>query len=230
MKKSWTKSSHQILKQATGLNRYNLWIFSLFKQYLGNNILELGSGLGGLSQYLPKKNTTLSDIQPEYLKQLESQFGFKTKKLNIEKDSINNIKSQFDTILSTNVFEHLQDDQKALDNCFKILSNNGKLLLFVPARPEIYGSLDEAMGHHRRYTKKELMAKTKKAGFQVLKTKYVNFPGYFTWWFRGRFPSKSNSDNLLAEIFESIIVPLLHLEKYLPTPLGQSLMLIAQKP
>jgi len=229
MKKSWTRSSHQILEQASDLNRYNRWIISLFKNHFGESILEIGSGLGGLSQFLPQANLTLSDIRSEYLNYLKKHFSQKILKLDIEK-GLPSPQNSFDTIISSNVFEHLQDDQKALNNCFKILKKNGRLLFFVPARPEIYGSLDKTMGHYRRYTKEELSKKTTLAGFKIIQIKYVNFPGYFTWWLRGIMPSKLNSDSVFARMFDTIIVPLLYLEKYLLLPFGQSLILIAQKP
>ena len=230
MKKSWTKNSHRILEQATNLDHYNRWIISIFKTYFGKNILEVGSGLGGLSQYFPKTDVTLSDLRSDYFKYLKKRFDYKTLKLNIEKESPEELLNSFDTIFSSNVFEHIKNDESALNNCFKLLKSNGNLLLFVPSRPEIYGSLDKAMGHYRRYTKEELAKKAKQAGFKITKIKYVNLPGYFTWWLRGRFPGKSNSDNLLAKMFDTIITPLLYLEKYLPIPFGQSLILVAEKP
>ena len=230
MKKSWTKNSHQILEQATNLDHYNRWVISIFKQYFGKNILEVGSGLGGLSRYFPKTKVTLSDLRSNYLKYLKTRFNYKTLKLNIEKESPEELLNSFDTIFSSNVFEHIKNDESALNNCFKLLKSNGNLLLFIPSRPEIYGSLDRAMGHYRRYTKEELTKKAKQAGFKITKIKYVNLPGYFTWWLRGRFPGKSNSDNLLAKMFDTIITPLLYLEKYLPIPFGQSLILVAEKP
>lgn len=230
MTKKWTKDSHQILEQATELDRYNRWIISLFHKYFGKNILEVGSGLGGLSQYFPKTNITLSDLCSDYFKYLKSQFNYKTLKLNIEKESPIEIKNSFNTIFSSNVFEHIHDDKSAMKNCYKLLNKKGKFLMFVPARPEIYGSLDKAMGHFRRYTKDELTKKAIDAGFKIIKIKYVNFPGYFTWWLRGKMPNKSNSDSFMAKVFDTLVVPLLYLEKYFPIPFGQSLMFVAEKP
>lgn len=229
MKKTWTKNSLYILEHATDLSHYNRWIISLFNGHYGKDILEVGSGLGGLSQYLPKTGITLSDIQDDFFNYLKHRFDYKTIKLDIEKDSPEKLLHSFDTIFSSNVFEHIQDDGEALINCFRILKKGGKLLLFVPAGPEIYGNLDKAMGHYRRYTKEDLSQKTKNAGFKIIKIKYVNFPGYFSWWLRGRFSGKSNTDSLTAKIFDTLIVPFLYLEKYLPIPFGQSLILIAHK-
>jgi len=229
MTQKWTKNSHQILEHATELDHYNRWIISIFSKYYGKNILEVGSGLGGLSQYFPNTKVTLSDLRSDYFKYLKTRFKHKTLKLNIEKESPSKIINSFDTIFSSNVFEHIDDDNSAMKNCYKLLKKKGKFLMFVPARSEIYGNLDKAMGHFRRYTKEELTQKAKQAGFKIIKIKYVNFPGYFTWWLRGKMSSKSSSDSIMAKIFDTIIVPLLYLEKYLPLPFGQSLILIAQK-
>ncbi len=230
MTKKWTKDSHQILEQATELNHYNRWIIFLFHKYFGKNILEVGSGLGSLSQYFPKANITLSDLRSDYFEYLKSRFSYKTLKLNIEKESPTEIQNSFDTIFSSNVFEHINDDSSAIKNCYKLLKKNGKFLMFVPARPEIYGSLDKAMGHFRRYTKEGLSKKVTNAGFKIIEIKYVNFPGYFTWWLRGKMPNKSSSDGYMAKAFDTMVVPLLYLEKYLPIPFGQSLMFVAEKP
>lgn len=109
--------------------------------------------------------------------------------------------------------------------------------MFVPAGPEIFGRLDEEMGHYRRYTKKELQKKVESVGFTVEKIYYANFPGYFLWWGRGALLGKmqknqsgtSKSDIFFAKVFDSLIVPLLYLEKFIHPPLGQSLVLIAKK-
>lgn len=229
MKKSWTRNSHQILKQATSLRNYNRWIVSLFTNQFGKNILEIGSGLGGLSQLFPKSDTTLSDIRDDYLKYIKQHFNHKILKLDIEKELPKKYLHSFDTIFSSNVFEHIQNDQRAIENCNKLLKKNGKLLLFLPARPEIFGSLDEAMGHYRRYTKEDISNKINSAGFEIIKIKHVNFLGYFSWWLRGKLSGKSNSDNFMAKVFDVLVVPFLYLEKYTPIPFGQSLMLVAVK-
>jgi 2-polyprenyl-3-methyl-5-hydroxy-6-metoxy-1,4-benzoquinol methylase len=229
MKKSWTKQSHKVLEQATSLGFYNKWIISLFRHEFGDNLLEIGSGLGGISRYLSGEQITLSDSRSDYCRYLQSCFKYPVIKLNIEKEAPQSLLNLFSTIISSNVFEHIKNDKSAFNNSFDLLKKNGRLLLFVPARPEIYGSLDKSMGHYRRYTKEELAHKAKAAGFKIIKIKYINFPGYFSWWFRGKLPVKSGSDNLLAKIFDYLIVPFLYPEKYLPIPFGQSLMLVAQK-
>lgn len=235
----WTEDSRNILDQATGLERYNRWLIHNFIPFFGKAILEIGSGQGALSKLFPEKAIiVLSDIFPEYLSYLKKVFTDPILKLDIEKEAPKDLVGKMDTIFSSNVFEHIENDKQAFANCFKLLEPQGRLLLFVPARPEIFGKMDEEMGHFRRYTLKDLRQKAEAAGFAVEKIYYANFPGYFLWWGRGVLlgslfkirSGASKSDSFFSKIFDSLIVPLLYLENFIHPPFGQSLALIAKKP
>jgi SAM-dependent methyltransferase len=236
--KNWTQDSHRILEQATNLYYYNHWLVDQFRKYFGKSILEIGSGLGGLSNLLPKDGLTLSDIRDDYLQYLKKELGYKTFKINIEKEAPGELNNKFDSIFSSNVFEHIKDDQSAFNNSYKLLKPKGKLLLFIPARQEIYGVLDHDMGHYRRYSLEDGVIKAKKAGFKIVEAKYVNLPGYFAWWGRGVLlgkiihpkEGKTFTDNFLAKIYDLLIVPLISLEKFYHPPFGQNLFMVLEKP
>jgi len=234
----WTSDSHHILEQANGLKNYNRWLMSHFAKYFGRTILEIGSGQGALSKLLPPKSIViLSDVISEYLESLKKVFTDPVLEIDIEKEAPKDLLGKMDTVFSSNVFEHLKDDKAALKNSFHLLEKGGYFLMYVPARPEIYGRLDEEMGHYRRYTKKELRNKAESAGFKVEKIYYANLPGYFLWWGRGLLLGKlfkiksgvSRTDTFLSKILDSLIVPCLYLEKFIHPLLGQSLVLIAKK-
>lgn len=228
-KEKWTEASHRILEQASSLDGYNRWLVSNFSKYFGQAILEIGSGQGALSRLLPQSRlVVLSDVVSEYLSGLKKIFTDPVIHLDIEKETPKNLIGKMDTIFSSNVFEHIKDDQKAFENCYRLLESGGRLLLFVPARPEIYGQLDQEMGHYRRYTRGDLARKAQRAGFRVERIHYANLPGYFLWWGRGLLGS-SGSDSFFAGFFDRIIVPFLYLEKIFHPPFGQSLILIARK-
>jgi len=236
--KFWTEDSHHILETATDLPHYNRWMMSLFARYFGKEVIEVGSGLGGLSLLMPtKSNVTLSDIRDDYFAYLKKNFLKIVIKLDIEKSIPKSLAGRFDTVFSSNVFEHIKDDQSAILNSYSLLKKGGRLLLFVPARPEIYGGLDVDMGHYRRYTKEELISMTEQAKFKIITCYYANFPGYFLWWGRGRLLKnkitnagrQSKMDFIFSKFVDLVIVPFLYLEKFIHPPLGQSLVLIAQK-
>lgn len=241
MKKSphWTKESHRILESASELDHYNQWLVSLFKPYLGTSILEVGAGLGGIAKHLPQyKQLYLSDLRPDYFKFLRKKFKCQTLQLDIENQSPELLLSKFDSVISSNVFEHIESDQNAFSNSFKLLKPGGYLCLYVPARQEIFGKLDEEMGHFRRYSTQMVAKRARDAGFLVKKVQYKNFLGYFLWWGRGMLlskimsssGSKNKADGLFTKIFDNLFTPILYLEERLNLPFGQSVFLVAQKP
>ena len=52
----------------------------------------------------------------------------------------------------SNVLEHIEDDAAAVRRFRSVLPEGGRLVILVPALPALYGSIDEAIGHFRRYT------------------------------------------------------------------------------
>ena len=76
---------------------------------------------------------------------------------------------QFDTVVCMNVIEHVEDDAGALRNIRGALRDTGRAIVLVPQGPGLYGSLDEALGHVRRYTEEQLIAVGQQAGFRIVR-------------------------------------------------------------
>ena len=68
-----------------------------------------------------------------------------------------------------NVLEHVPDEQVALHNLRSSLMPGGRAVILVPQHPALYGTLDEALEHRERYTRKSLQEGLERAGFQVEK-------------------------------------------------------------
>ena len=62
----------------------------------------------------------------------------------------------FDCVLALDVIEHLDDDRKAVRQLGRLLNENGRLVISVPALPELFSEYDEVQGHRRRYTAQSL--------------------------------------------------------------------------
>jgi hypothetical protein len=92
----------------------------------------------------------------------------------------------FDTVVCLNVIEHVQDDIGALSNIHDALGNSGTAIILVPFGPKLYGSLDEVLGHYRRYSVEQLSTAARQAGFQVEKILKFNRPGVLAWWLNGK--------------------------------------------
>jgi SAM-dependent methyltransferase len=135
-----------------------------------------------------------------------------------------------DTIVSSNVIEHIEDDVACLRAMHDLLRPGGAVGLYVPARPELYGSLDEAVGHHRRYTRKELADKLTSAGFRVETVKYRNLVGVLPWLITGRILRKQKVGNASLRLFDRVVFPICRrLEDLFPPRYGLNLVAIAVK-
>lgn len=213
---------------------YNAWLFRQIQPYLGREVLEVGSGIGTFTPLLLLSGGTInaSDIEPGYLKLLNDRFKNKRMRVSyadIESGEHELGKKRFDTIICLNVLEHIEDDQKALDNAYSLLKRGGKLLLLVPAYPALFGLLDENLEHKRRYSKGALLGKIKNAGFRIETTRRLNLLGAIGWFFNARiFPREIIPANQLA-IFDKISRPFLSLESLFRVPVGLSVFVVARR-
>jgi hypothetical protein len=121
-------------------------------------------------------------------------------------------------VVCLNVVEHVQDDLGALRNVWNALSDGGRAIILVPCGPGLYGSLDEVLGHFRRYTREQLVGVAEQAGFRVEQVLKFNRPGVVAWWLNGRMLHRRTFGlgqirilNLLTPIFRL-------LDSWLPLP------------
>jgi 2-polyprenyl-3-methyl-5-hydroxy-6-metoxy-1,4-benzoquinol methylase len=153
-----------VIKKA---EKFNRWMYETIKPYCSGQILEIGSGIGNISQFFLRDGyqVTLSDIRNDYRENLRAHFlAFSNLKeitcLDIIhsdfKKEYQSHFSKYDTIFALNVIEHVKDDNLAISNCRNLLRSNGTLIILVPAFPSLYNSFDKGLEHYRRYTKKSL--------------------------------------------------------------------------
>lgn len=85
----------------------------------------------------------------------------------------------FDLITATDVIEHLDNDDFSLSETFRVIKRGGLLITIMPAFNCLWTRHDIESHHKRRYTAKMVKAKLEKAGFQVMKSKYINIVFFF---------------------------------------------------
>jgi ubiquinone/menaquinone biosynthesis C-methylase UbiE len=72
-----------------------------------------------------------------------------------------------DIIVCLNILEHVQNDEKVLEEFYRILNNNGFACIVVPYGKKLYDYYDKGCMHVRRYGRDELIEKAKRAGFRI---------------------------------------------------------------
>ncbi len=100
------------------------------------------------------------------------------------------LSEDINTILYINVLEHIEMDKEELISSYKKLNTGGRVIVFVPALQFLYSSLDEQLGHYRRYNKNRLTTLLEGAGFQVEKVKYFDLAGILPWYITFTLMSK----------------------------------------
>lgn len=154
------------------------------------NVLEFGAGIGTLADLWKLETGVQPDcleIDPNLQSIIESR-GFHCYA------SLDLVEKKYDLIYSSNVLEHIEDDQLALKQINSKLNKCGALIIYVPAFQILYSNLDEHVGHYRRYAKHDLINKLENAGFYIAGVSYVDCIGFFAWLYtklRGYVPNES---------------------------------------
>jgi SAM-dependent methyltransferase len=212
---------------------YRQALFAEFGSYLSGEVLEVGAGVGQMTEHLlslPNVKRTLS-IEPDARFCERHRERFPNHEL-IQGTSLDLPPgAAFDAILSINVLEHIEQDENELKRYAGLLTRRqGHLCLFVPARPEIYAPIDRDFGHFRRYTRPQLRARLQQAGFHILRMYYFNSAGYFAWWFNFCVLKKRLFEKEKVKLYDRLIFPCVHFLEcsLLRPPFGQSLLAVAR--
>ncbi len=83
--------------------------------------------------------------------------------------------SAFDTVIALDILEHIERDEEALKEFFRVCRTGGHLVLTVPALMFLWGKHDVALHHKRRYAKKQLAVLLQANGFHLERMTFWNF-------------------------------------------------------
>ena len=215
------------------LKNYNSEVVKIFFNHFkskGNKILDFGAGIGTLSTLYEK----MSGIKPICIEiDLENRKYLKSKGFVVFK-SIFNSKNNFDAIFSSNVLEHIEDDQKTLNDIYKKLNKDGLLFLFLPAFEMLYSDMDKKVGHFRRYSAHDIKKKLEKAKFQIVYCCYLDSLGFFASFVMkiiGYDEKKGIGSPKSLKFYDKYIIPIsFFLDKIgLKFFFGKNLILLAKK-
>ena len=229
----------KVLDEIEGnLGNYSNHIVSMLIKYSGFTnlsrlrILDFGAGRGTLAKlFLTKSGAKpkCAELDPALRAQLREQ-GFEVCELPLKTDQ-----ERFDFIYTSNVLEHIEDDEQALRQLFFALTPGGVLAIYVPAFPVLFSNLDTNVGHFRRYTKNDFLQKLTRSGFKVETIRYVDSLGFIATLIlksgRYRFNPTSNT-GILMKIFDLIILPLSRFLDFLGARklFGKNILVVARRP
>ena len=231
---------------------YHRTILERFLPYLpaGADVVEIGAGIGTVATHLveemasagrPLARLTLVEPASNNIPPLQARFAGDAR-VDVREGYFDSAfaselehRGGVDTIVMVNVLEHVADDTPLLTDIRRALRRAdrraaGRLCLFVPALPWLYGTLDEAFEHHRRYTVDGVRALLERAGLRVLDARYMNIVGVLPWLVTGRVLRRRTLTPTAVVLYDRLVTPWVRrLERHWSPPLGQSVLAIAER-
>jgi SAM-dependent methyltransferase len=224
----------EILEDLVEARNYRRWLVDLALPHLGDDPLEVGSGLGHYAADWAAAGVprwTASEADPGRLAQLRQRFDgdpvVRVRELAVPIEET----AEHSAVVAYNVLEHIPDDVGALRAFAGLLRPGGAVVLVVPAFPSAMSEFDRAIGHQRRYRRRTLRRAAEQAGLRLEVLHHVNVIGLLGWYVAVKALKGRPKAGLLLTVYDRGVVPWLRrVEARVRPPFGQSLFLVARRP
>jgi ubiquinone/menaquinone biosynthesis C-methylase UbiE len=208
-------------------------------------ILNVGAATGATSEMLSKYGKVTSLEYDEFCcKFLKEKTGIEAINASLTELPFEN--NSYDMICAFDVIEHIENDNKAVEEIYRVLKPKGKYFITVPAFQSLWSNHDVVNHHFRRYKKKQLNKLIESTNLKIDHSTYFNFwlfiPISITRFILNNIPRKkdsnlSGSDNEILQssnIINRILYRIFHSEKFLlriniKFPFGISILTIGYK-
>jgi glycosyltransferase involved in cell wall biosynthesis len=229
-------SGYYTLASVARAQKYNRWLLEQVQPFMGRRVLEAGSGIGNLSGLLLNHDRlVLVDYEDIYIDKLRQRYGAR-ENVRVDRADLTNADDydrwqdeRLDTIVCSNVLEHLGPDVDVLRSFHRTLTPGGHCILVVPAGPWLYTPMDRELGHYRRYTPGELADKLAAAGFEVAYQRTVSRLGTIGWAVSGHVLRRRHLSARQMIWYDRLLPVAKVLDYVLPVP-GMSLIMVGRKP
>lgn len=214
---------------------YRQWLWRLMEGHVGQSVLELEASRSGLTSFLTRcPYLVTADADPVYLQRLRERYrwweGVEVAELDLGQAVWNGLPdAAFDTVIACHVLEYLEDDGQALRNAHTLLQPGGRIVVVVPAAPGLFGSLDAARGHRRRYSRANLAEKLAGSGFQLMWWQRFDVLGTLGWLLLSRVFRAAAVPGLAAQVADWLLPIQSRLESRLRPPVGLCLLAVGRK-
>jgi 2-polyprenyl-3-methyl-5-hydroxy-6-metoxy-1,4-benzoquinol methylase len=225
----------EMLFQMAQARHFNRWMAETIAPFIRGNVLEIGAGIGNLTEFLsPRAQHYLAlDTEEEHLSALRERLGKQPNLETLYSDAADpaafrRLRERFDTVIALNVLEHIPDDKTTLRNIFDSLRPGGRAIILVPQCKMAFGSLDEVLEHQRRYSRHELIGKLRAVGFRIERILNFNRATLPGWILNSRILRRRTLSNKQLLLFNSVVPFVRRVDPLLPWP-ATSLIAVAGK-
>lgn len=224
-----------VLNNLTATPQYVNWLAGILKPHLGDTVIELGAGIGNITGRLMARRIryVAGEKDTLHLHALQNRF-LRTPNVevrHIDPEASEHFKglNSFDTALCLNVLEYASEPAGVLRSLAQTLKPGGALIALAPRGRGLYGAVDRAMGHQRRFSRGELVKLLEGQGLRVEKIISFNKWGMPPWWFYSKVLRSSRINKVTLKIFDKTVWLWKRIDRLAPWP-GLSLIVVARKP
>jgi len=211
-------------------------ILDLLKPYLGPKVLEVGAGLGQITNFLSDDGYLVTALEPDTslfhkMKRPITAICLNSTLENALLRGHFDELALFDSALYVNVLEHIENDIEEITIARRMIKEQGTIVIFVPALPRLYGSMDAISSHYRRYRKKELVAVMAAANLEVEKVFYFDSIGVLPYWISYKVLNQKTLGSSTVKLYDNLVIPMsLALSRLLRNKTyGKNLVIVAKK-
>jgi SAM-dependent methyltransferase len=224
------------LNNLTGTPQYLNWLSRVLRPHLGDTVLELGAGIGNIAGHLMGRRLyyVVAEKDPLYLHSLRNRF-LRTPNVSVLQldpecpDDYARAEGPFDTVLCVNVLEYVEDPASVIRSAAGVLNPGGSIIVLAPQSQALFGTLDQALGHRRRFSQAQLRALLEQNGLSVQSMQQLNKIGAVGWWLFGNLLRRKRISKVMLKIFDKTVWFWRHFDSVLPWP-GLTLVAVATKP
>lgn len=190
-------------------------------------ILEFGAGNGLQTGHVGVDRDRLVCVEnDERMKKVLEFNGYRVLQ------RISELKDQrFSAAYSINCLEHIHDEDDSLSQLNSVLDESGRIVIFVPALPFLYSTMDARVGHFRRYTKQHLRSVVEGAGFRVEELHYVDVLGVvFSFIFKLLGIKSGSPSPFTVKVYDRLVFPISRrLDVVFRRIIGKNLIVVGTK-
>ena len=215
------------LESISVAENYNKYVADLFFSNIDKteNILDFGAGYGLITEKFKKKGYKISavEINKTALEKLNDK--------NIDSyNLIEKVPKSINCIISLNVLEHIEDDDKYIKKFYNHLPQDGKLILYLPSSNLIWTELDDMVNHKRRYSKSGIVELLNSNSFEIEKIFFADFIGWIVLFFLKMFRVKLDFDKRKIKFYDKFIFRTFKFTDYFfKNIIGKNLFIVASK-
>ncbi len=224
-----------LLNNMTGTPQYLSWMARLLRPHVGDAVLEIGAGIGNITARLmgTRLRYIAAEKDPLYLHALGNRFlrtpNVVVRQLDPEEPAaFEALRNTFDTAICINVLEYASRPGELLAALHAALLPGGKLLVLAPQGQALFTGIDQALGHKRRFSERELRELLSGAGFTVRRVHQLNKIGAPAWWLSGRVLRRRYISKFTLKVFDKTVWLWRRIDGLMPWR-GLSLVAVAVK-